>query len=109
MKTRIADENPDAADLLPHNEPDGSGIGVNHADAFIKPLNTELDDGRRIVCKRKGLQITLTIGEAKGSALMDKFNYGPGEQDILIKALESAAAEAGSSFSVEDGGLYLDV
>jgi len=109
MKTRIADQNTAAADLLPPNQPDGSGIGINHVDAFIKPFNTELENGTKIACKRKGLKLTLTVGEQSGAAVMNRINDGPDPYQIMLKALETAAQEAGSQFSVEDGGLYLEL
>lgn len=109
MKTRIADENAEAVKLLPGNQPDGSEIGVNHAEAYIKPLNVELEDGRKVTCKRKGLKILLTIGDNKGEAIMRRIDHGPDVQHILRKALEAAAQEAGSEFTVDDGSMYLDL
>ena len=107
MKTRIAEENAAAADLLPPHAPDGSGIGVNYVDAYIKRLNVELDDGPTITCKRKGLKITLSIADRTGEALLRRIEHGPEPPTILRKALEAASRDAGSEFVVEDGVIYL--
>ena len=108
MKIRIADENPAAADLIPPNQPDGSGIGVNYADAYLKVIDVEFEPGRKVTCKRKGLMITLTVGEESGEALMRFLDDGPDVKNILRKALENAAEDAGAKFLVEDGTIYLE-
>ncbi len=109
MKTRIADLNTEAEQLIPPAAPDGSRIGVNYVDAYIKPMNVELDGGTKVTCKRKGLKILLTIGDNQGEALMRRLEHGPDVKEILRHALETAAIAAGSSFCVEDNALYLDV
>ena len=109
MKLRIAQENSAAEALIPPSEPDGSGIGVNYADAYIKPFNVELDGGLKITCKRRGLKIALTIGDVKGEALMRRLDDGPDVKNILRKALEAAAQQADAAFSVEEGVAYLEV
>ncbi len=83
MKVLVAKENQEAEGLIPPSQPDGSGIGVNYADAYIKVLNAELEDGRKITCKRKGLKITLTVDEASGEALMRRVDDGPDVKNIL--------------------------
>ncbi len=108
MKLRITEENTAAEDLIPPAALDGSGIGVNHADAYIKAMNVELEDGRKVTCKRKGLKILLTVGDRKGEALMRRIEHGPDVKNILRQALEAAAAEAGTTFSVEDGVIFLE-
>lgn len=109
MKVRIAEENREAGGLIPPAAPDGSGIGVNYADAYIKAMNVELEDGRKVSCKRRGLKIQLQIGEASGEALLRRLEHGPDVETILRHALEEAAENASSRFSVEDGGIYLEV
>ena len=109
MKLLIAPENTAAEALIPPAAPDGSGIGVNYADAYIKPLNVEIADGRKITCKRRGLKIVLTIGNVTGEAVMRRLDDGPDARNILRKALESAARQADAVFSVEDGVVYLEV
>ena len=100
--------NSDAEKLLPPNERDGSGVGVNYADAFISPMNTTLEDGTAVTCKRRGLRITLQIGESKGQALMSLHNDGPEPKVILQRALQSAAVEAGSRLEIVDGSIFLE-
>ncbi|MEM7231571.1 MAG: hypothetical protein AAF517_05335 [Planctomycetota bacterium] len=107
MKHRIADVNTEAEDLLPPKAPDGSGIGVNYTDAFLKSLSVELEDGRKVSCKRKGLKLLFAIGDAKGEALMRRLEHGPDAPTILHKALEAAASAAGVAYVVEDGVIYL--
>jgi hypothetical protein len=106
-KHRIAAEDAEAVNLIPPAQPDGSGIGVNFTDAYIKVMNTELEDGRKVSCKRKGLKITLQIGDSSGEAIMNRLEYGPDVEQILRRALESAATAAGAEFTVEDGVIYL--
>ena len=108
MKLKVISENTEAEQLLPPTQPDGSGIGVNYADAYIKPMNVELEDGRQLSCKRKGLKITLKIGENSGEAIMHRINHGPDAKNILRHALTSAASAAGSSLTVEDGVIYIE-
>ncbi len=109
MKFRIATENVQAEQLIPPTAPDNSGIGINYADAYIKPLNMQLEDGPKIVCKRKGLKIILSIGDKSGEAVMRRVDHGPDVRNMLRRALETSAQAAGAQFSVEDGGLFLDV
>ena len=53
--------------------------------------------------------ITLTIGEKKGEALMRYIEDGPDVKNILRRAIENAAEDAGTKFIVEDGTIYLDI
>lgn len=107
MKFKVADEPTSAKRLLPENEPDASGIGVNYADAFLAALKVTLEDGRKVSVKRRGLEITLRVGEQSGKALMRRIEYGPDVQAILVRALEEAATDAGLGFEVDNGAIYL--
>tara|TARA_B100001750_G_scaffold79778_1_gene63390 strand:- start:829 stop:1158 length:330 start_codon:yes stop_codon:yes gene_type:complete len=109
MKIRIADENPAAAELIPPNQPDASGIGVNYTEAYLKVIDMELEPGKKVTCKRKGLMITLTIGDKTGEALMRYIEDGPDVKNILRRAIENAAEDAGAKFLVEDGTIYLEI
>jgi len=109
MRMKLADIDPAAEKLLPPTQPDGSGVGVNYTDAFIKPFNTTLENGTSVTCKRRGLKIMLTIGDQKGEAIMDRINDGPDARDMLNKALASAAKEAGAELTIEDGAVYVEV
>jgi len=90
-------------------EDDGSGVGINYADAYIKPFKRILDDGRKIACKRRGLELTLSIGDKKGKGLMRRLEHGPDVEKILREALNEAAADAGVRFGVADGVMFLDL
>lgn len=107
MKHRVADLPTSTERLLPSNEPDASGIGVNYADAYLAALKVTLEDGRKVSAKRRGLEITLKLGDNCGKALMRRIEHGPEVQTILIRALEEAAADAGLEFEVEGGTVYL--
>jgi len=109
MRTKIAlgPENKDADKLLPDVKDDGSGIGINYADAYIKPFKKILDDGRKVSCKRRGLELTLKIGDKTGKALMRRLANGPDARTILREALNEAASAAGVVFVVEDGVMVL--
>lgn len=109
MKLRVNDENKDAESRIPPAAPDGSEIGVNYADLYIKAFNVELADGRAVSCKRRGLKVTLTVGDLKGEALMRKREHGPDVKVILRQALCEAAQSFGAAFSVEEGVMYLDL
>ena len=104
MKIKIADL-PDRA--LPENDEDASGVGVNYADAVLKAMKTTLDDGRKVLAKRRGLKITLKIGDAKGEGLMRRLEHGPDAREILRKALAEAGEAAGVAVEIENGKIYL--
>jgi len=109
MKVKIAEVNAEAEAKLPPNARDGSMIGVNYTEEYIQSMNVELEDGRKVACKRKGLRIILSIGEDKGEGLMRRIANGPDPKNILHCALEEAAQAVGSTFSVEDNAIYLEV
>lgn len=107
MKVRLCDVNQDALAKLPQHTEDKSGIGVHYVDAYLKPMNTTLEDGTPVKCKRRGLKITLTAGAAKGDGLMRRLQVGADPVKMLDAALQEAAAAAGIGLSVEEGGIYL--
>ena len=109
MKIRIAEENTAAADLIHPKQPDASGIGVNYTEAYLKAIDVALEPGRKVTCKRKGLMITLAIGDKTGEALMRYIEDGPDVKNILRRAIENAAEDAGEKFLVEDGTIYLEI
>ena len=53
--------------------------------------------------------ITLTIGDKTGEALMRYIEDGPDVKNILRRAIENAAEDAGAKFLVEDGTIYLEI
>lgn len=107
MRIELAPENQDAEKLLPDAKDDGSGIGINYADAYIKLFKKILDDGRKVSCKRRGLELTLKIGDKTGKGLMRRLANGPDVKTILREALNAAAMDAGVVFAVEDGMMIL--
>lgn len=107
MRIELGPENQDAEKLLPDVKDDGSGIGINYADAYIKPFKRILDDGRKVSCKRRGLEITLKIGDKAGTGLMRRLEHGPDVKVILREALLAAADGASADFVVVDGEMCL--
>ena len=105
---KVIEENPAAAEWLPENKPDGSGIGVNYVDAFLKPLNCELEDEVRLACKRRGLKITVSVGDRKGEAILRRIENGPDVRAILHAALTEAFAQAGAKCEYGDGNIRVE-
>lgn len=108
-KLKIAPENQAAEALIPPAKPDSSGIGVNYADEYLKAMNVQLENGIALKAKRKGLKVTLTLGDKSGEALMRKREHGPDVKVILNRALTEAATVLGVAFIVESGVMYLEV
>ena len=108
MRIELGPEAADAAKYLPENRDDGSGVGINYADAYIKAFKTILDDGRKVSCKRRGLKLTLTVGDRKGEGLLRRLEHGPDAQAILRAALDEAAEAAGVRIVTENGTLALE-
>jgi hypothetical protein len=109
MKAKLCDVNAAALEKLPGHTGDKSGIGVHYVDAYLRPMNAMLEDGTRVKCKRRGLKVTLTIGEKKGDGLMRRLDVSPDPVIMLEAALQEAAAAAGVGLSVEDGAIYIDL
>jgi hypothetical protein len=107
MKVKLCDLNPAAKDKLPQFTDDKSGIGVHYVDAWIKPMNTKLEDGTPVKCKRRGLKIVLSAGAKKGEGLMRRLDVSPDPVAMLDAALQEAARTAGLELAVEDGAVYL--
>ena len=105
---KVIEENPAAAEWLPENKPDGSGIGVYYVDAFLKPLNCELEDEVRLACKRRGLKITVSVGDRKGEAILRRIENGPDVRAILHAALTEAFAQAGAKCEHGDGNIRVE-
>ncbi len=108
-KHKINEENKKSEEFLPPHQMDRSGVGVNYADEYIKKINTRLEDGTPIACKRRGLRITVMVGDKKGEALMNRIEHGPDPKVMLNQALSAAMREAGASFLIEDDVMYLEM
>ena len=89
--------------------PDGSGVGVNYVDVIAKASKLTLPDGRKLLLKRKGLKLTLAIGDAQGEALLRRLDHGPGVRDIVHQGIETAALAVGARASFEPGAVHLDI
>ncbi len=106
-RQKICEVNPAVRDQLAPGVRDKSGIGVHYVDAFIKPLNTTLPDGSRIICKRKGLKVTLTIGDRKGEGIMRRLDVSKDPVVMLEAALREAARAAGVELSFDGNEIVL--
>lgn len=95
-----------AQSLLPEQKPDGSGVGINYADAMLKPVKLTLEDGRKLACKRRGLRITLSVGDRSGSGLLRRLEHGPDVTRMFVEALRDAATGAGATLHVDDQGTW---
>jgi hypothetical protein len=107
VKVKLCDVHAAAREKLPPQSDDKSGIGVHYVDAYIKPMNTKLEDGTAVRCKRRGLKITLSAGSKKGEGLMRRLAVSRDPVAMLDAALREAAKAAGVELSVEDGAIFL--
>ena len=99
--------NPAAADKLPQHTGDKSGIGVHYVDTYLKPMNTKLEDGTPVKCKRRGLKIVLSVGTRKGEGLMRRLDVSLDPIVMLDAALQEAAKAAGVELTVENGAILI--
>jgi|ERR1051325_4121084 hypothetical protein len=105
--TKLCEINTAAKDKLPPAFSDKSRIGVHYTDAFLKPMNAQLPDGTRVGCKRKGLKITLKVGEKKGEGLLRRLAAGPDPVVMLQAALQEAAKAAGVELQVTESEVLI--
>jgi hypothetical protein len=109
MKAKLCDVNSAALEKLPGKMDDKSGIGVHYVDAYVKPMNTALEDGTRVKCKRRGLKVTLTIGDKSGDGLMRRLEFGRDPVAMLDAALQEAARNVGVALTAEGNGIFLEL
>lgn len=107
MKEKLCDVSGAATQKLPEHTGDKSGVGVHYVDAYIKPMNVKLPDGTRVKCKRRGLKLTLSVGDKTGEGLLRRLAVGPDPVVMLQTALQEAAESAGVALLVEDSAIYL--
>jgi hypothetical protein len=107
MKQKLCDINAAALEKLPKHTDDKSGIGVHYVNAYIKPMNGKLEDGTAVKCVRRGLKITLTVGQTKGEGLMRRLDVSPDPVVMLDAALQEAARGAGVELLIENGAIYV--
>ena len=93
---------------LPSAKPDGSGVGVNYADQVLKLLKQTLEDGRKLTARRRGLKVSVTLGERSGHAIMRRIDDGPDTRVIFERALAAALREVGATFSREPGAIHIE-
>lgn len=105
--TKLCDINAAAKEKLPPGCADKSGIGVHYLDAFLKPMNTQLPDGTRVGCKRKGLKVMLTVGTKKGEGLMRRLDVSKDPVVMLNAALQEAARAAGVELKITENEILL--
>src|SRR5208283_1685718 len=105
--TKLCDLSTSAREKLPPAFRDKSGIGVHYTDAFIKPMNTQLPDGTRVACNRKGLKILLRVGERKGEGLMRRLEVSQDPVVMLQAALAEAAKGAGVDLRITETEILL--
>jgi len=72
-------------------------------------MNTKLEDGTAVRCKRRGLKITLSAGTKKGEGLMRRLDVSPDPIVMLSAALQEAAKAAGVELTIEEGAIFLAV
>lgn len=109
MRVTIDIDEAQAEQHLPEIKFDGSGIGINYADQILKPFKLTLPDGRKLLGKRRGLKITITIGDNVGEAIMRRIENGPDVKNIFRKALEEAARNAGANIVFEPNQIHLEL
>jgi hypothetical protein len=107
--TKLCDVNGSAREKLPPAFSDKSGIGVHYTDAFIKPMNRQLADGTKVSCKRRGLKITLQVGDRKGDGLMRRLDVSRDPVLMLNAALQEAAKAAGVGLEITDNEILIGV
>ncbi len=108
MRHRLGELPAAAEQLLPDVSEDNSGVGVNYVDACLKELKTTLEDGRKVLAKRRGLKVTLQVGDRRGEGLLRRLEHGPEVRTIFRRALEEAAASAGFALSIDERVVTLD-
>ena len=65
-------------------------------------MNTKLEDGTRISCRRKGLKIMLVVGTKKGEGLMRRLEVSKDPVEMLSAALQEAAKAAEVELKITD-------
>ncbi len=109
MRISIPVDEAQADAHLPEVKADASGVGINYADQILKPFKLTLEDGRKLLAKRKGLKITITIGDKQGEAILRRLDHGPDVKNMFRKALEEAARNLGAAVVFEPGAIHLDL
>src|SRR5258708_23787725 len=109
MKYKLCEVNAAAKEKLPEFSDDKSGIGVHYVDAYIKPMNTKLEDGTTVKCKRRGLKIVFSAGAKKGEGLLRRLDVSRDPIVMLDAALQEATKSAGVELMVEEGAVFISL
>lgn len=109
MKITLSIDEAASDAFLPAQRPDGSGIGINYADAYLKSFRATLDDGRKLLATRRGLRITLSVGEARGEGLLRRLLHGPDPKVLLREALAEAVGQLGGRVCFAAGGAEIEL
>src|SRR5258708_2354762 len=107
MKYKLCEVNAAAKEKLPEFTDDKSGIGVHYVDAYLKPMNTKLEDGTPVKCKRRGLKVVFSAGSKKGEGLLRRLDVSRDPIVMLDAALQEAAKAAGVEITVEEGTMFI--
>lgn len=108
MKLEVCDVDQTAVEKRPASTGDKSGIGVQYVDAYLKPINTVLEDGACVKCKRRGLIISLAVGDQKGDGLMRRLDVSRAPVAMLDAALQEAAKAAEVALVADNGVIYVE-
>ena len=111
MRIDLAPEDSTATEQLLPTKNDRSGVGVHYVDAFLKPLRTgiPLPSGEKFSAKRRGLRITLVVGNRKGEGLLRRARGNGDPVAMLRGALDEAGAAIGARLATADGRLVLEM
>lgn len=104
---KLCDINKEAKGKLPPTFAEKSRIGTHYVDAFIKPMNTKLPDGNRVMCKRKGLKVTIRTKTATGDGLMRRLDVSGDPVVMLEAALQEAAKAAGIQLKITEDEIFI--
>jgi hypothetical protein len=109
MKIRLAEIDSKAESFSAPEFDDDSGVGVRYADLLLKPVRATLSDGRKIKVKRRGLKLTLSIGDDQGTGLLRRMQHGPDAKCMFFEAMTEAAQAVGARYFEEEGALFLEL
>ena len=108
MRVPLPIDEAQAEPFLPERKADGSGVGINYADALLKGVKVTLEDGRKLAFKRRGLKITMTLGDRTGEGLLRRLEHGPEARTMVREALREAARAVGAEIHFEGGSVSLE-
>ena len=108
MRATIAFDQAKAEATLQGDMPDGSGVGVNYVDVIAKASKLTLPDGRKLLLKRKGLQLTLDRRQdGRGAAAPPRPR--PRRRSTVRKGIEEPPRKPRGQGELRAGALHLDI